>query len=110
MYLYSRICIVYSSTNPWYIVLILQCRVFTKFLNLNTKRQLKPFYIFLEFPLELTSWVKLQVEIFCKASRRRALQKISTCSLTHDVSSLEDDNVFVFCVAFFLVFVFYIDQ
>jgi hypothetical protein len=39
---------------------------------------------------ELTSWVKLQVEIFCKASR-----------LTHDVSSLEDDNVFVFCVAFF---------
>ena len=50
MYLYSRICIVYSSTNPWYIVLILQCRVFTKFLNLNTKRQLKPFYIFLEFP------------------------------------------------------------
>jgi hypothetical protein len=52
MYLYSRICIVYSSTNPWYIVLILQCRVFTKFLNLNTKRQLKPFYIFLEFPLQ----------------------------------------------------------
>ena len=50
MYLYSRICIVYSSTNPWYIVLILQCRVFTTFLNLNTKRQLKPFYIFLEFP------------------------------------------------------------
>ena len=49
---------------------------------------------------ELISWVKLQVEIFCKASRRRALQKISTCSLTHDVSSLEDDNVFVFCVAF----------
>ena len=44
---------------------------------------------------------KLQVEIFCKASRRRALQKISTSSLTHDVSSLEDDNVFVFCVAFF---------
>jgi hypothetical protein len=32
---------------------------------------------------ELTSWVKLQVEIFCKAS------------------SLEDDNVFVFCVVFF---------
>ena len=57
---------------------------------------------------ELTSWVKLQVEIFCKASRRRALQKICTCSLTHDVSSLEDDNVFVFCVAFSLVFVFYI--
>ena len=50
---------------------------------------------------ELTSWVKLQVEIFCKASRWRALQKICTCSLTHDVSSLEDDNVFVFCVAFF---------
>jgi hypothetical protein len=50
---------------------------------------------------ELTSWVKLQVEIFCKASRRRAVQKISTCSLTHDVSSLEDDNVFVFCVAIF---------
>ena len=50
---------------------------------------------------ELTSRVKLQVEIFCKASRRRALQKISTCSLTHDVSSLEDDNVFVFCVAFY---------
>ena len=50
---------------------------------------------------ELTSWVKLQVEIFCKASRRRALQKICTCSLTHDVSSLEDDNVFVFCLAFF---------
>jgi hypothetical protein len=41
---------------------------------------------------------ELEVEIFCKASRRRALQKISTCSLTHDVSSLEDDNVFVFCV------------
>jgi hypothetical protein len=40
-------------------------------------------------------WVKLQVEIFCKASRRRALQKICTCSLTHDVSSLEDDNVFL---------------
>jgi len=50
---------------------------------------------------ELTSWVKLQLEIFCKASRRRALQKICICSLTHDVSSLEDDNVFVFCVAFF---------
>ena len=50
---------------------------------------------------ELTSWVKLQIQIFCKASRRRALQKICTCSLTHDVSSLEDDNVFVFCVAFF---------
>jgi hypothetical protein len=30
-----------------------------------------------------------------------ALQNISTCSLTHNVSSLEDDNVFVFCVAFF---------
>ena len=39
-------------------------------------------------------------KIFCKASCRRALQKICTCSLTHDVSSLEDDNVFVFCVAF----------
>ena len=50
---------------------------------------------------ELTSWVKLQVEIVCKASRKRALQKICTCSLTHDVSSLEDDNVFVFCVSFF---------
>jgi hypothetical protein len=50
---------------------------------------------------ELTSWVKLQVEIFCKASRSRTLQKISTCSLTHDVSSLEDDTVLVFCVAFF---------
>jgi hypothetical protein len=50
---------------------------------------------------ELTSWVKLQVEIFCKVSRRRALQKICTCSLTHDVSSLETDIVFVFCVAFF---------
>ena len=24
---------------------------------------------------------------------RLALQKISTCSLTHDVSSLEDDNI-----------------
>jgi hypothetical protein len=24
---------------------------------------------------------------------RPALQKISTCSLTHDVSSLEDDNI-----------------
>jgi DNA-binding HxlR family transcriptional regulator len=36
----------------------------------------------------------IQVEISWKASRRRALQKISTCSLTHDVSSLEDDNVF----------------
>jgi hypothetical protein len=57
---------------------------------------------------ELTSRVKLQVEIFWKASRNRALQKICTCSLTRDVSSLEDDNVFVFCVAFFLVFVFYI--
>ena len=32
---------------------------------------------------ELTSWVKL----------RLALQKISTCSLTHDVSSLEDNNI-----------------
>jgi hypothetical protein len=41
------------------------------------------------------------VIFFYKASRRRALQKICTCSLTHDVSSLEDDNVFVFCVAFF---------
>ena len=41
---------------------------------------------------ELTWWVKLQVEIFCKVSRRRALQTISTCSLTHDVSSLEDNN------------------
>ena len=49
---------------------------------------------------ELTSWVKLQVDIVCKASRKRALQKICTCSLIHDVSSLEDDNVFVFCVAF----------
>jgi hypothetical protein len=29
---------------------------------------------------ELTSWAKLQVEIFCKASRKRALQKICTCS------------------------------
>ena len=56
---------------------------------------------------ELTSWDKLQVEIFCKASHRRALQKISACSLTHDVSSLEDDNVFVFCVAFFSVRVLY---
>jgi hypothetical protein len=36
---------------------------------------------------------KLQVEIFCKARLRLALQKISTCSLTHDVSSLEDDNI-----------------
>jgi hypothetical protein len=62
MYLYSRICIVYSSTNPWYIVLILQCRVFTKFLNLNTKRQLKPFYIFLEFPFwcEFCEYTTLQ--------------------------------------------------
>jgi hypothetical protein len=42
---------------------------------------------------ELTSWVKLQVQIFCKARLRLALQKISTCSLTHDVSSLEDDNI-----------------
>jgi hypothetical protein len=90
---------------------------------------------------ELTSWVKLQVEIFCKASLRLilpkistcslrlalqkiyicslrlalqniftcslrlasqkistcslrlALHKISTCSLTHDVKSLEDDNI-----------------
>jgi hypothetical protein len=50
---------------------------------------------------ELPSWDKLQVDIFCKANRRRALQKNSTCSLTHDVSSLEDDNVFVFCVAFY---------
>ena len=39
---------------------------------------------------------------------RLALQKISTCSLAHDISTLEDDSVFVFCVAFFLVFVFYI--
>ena len=64
-------------------------------------------YFILSISKELISWVKLQVEIFCKASRRCALQKISTCSLTHDVSSLEDDNVFVFCVVF-LVFVFYI--
>jgi hypothetical protein len=35
----------------------------------------------------------MQVEIFCKARLRLALQKISTCSLTHDVSSLEDDNI-----------------
>ena len=28
-----------------------------------------------------------------KGSMRLALQKISTCSLTHDVSSLEDDNI-----------------
>ena len=35
----------------------------------------------------------LQVEIFCKATLRLALQQISTCSLTHDVSSLEDDNI-----------------
>jgi hypothetical protein len=34
-----------------------------------------------------------------------ALQKIYTCSLTHDVSSLEDDNVFVFCVGLYAVFV-----
>ena len=70
------------------------------------------FFIYIYFILssskELTSWVKLQVEIFCKASRRRALQKICAYSLIHDVNSLEDDNVFVFCVAFFLVFVFYI--
>ena len=57
-------------------------------------------YFILTSSKELTSWVKLQVEIFWKASRRRALQKISTCSLTHDVSSLEDDKVFVLCVAF----------
>ena len=43
---------------------------------------------------ELTSWVKLQVEIFCKARLWLALQKISTCSLSHDVSSfIEDDNI-----------------
>ena len=69
------------------------------------------FGIYLHFILssskELTSLVKLQTEIFCKASRNRALQKISTCSLTHNVSSLEDDNVFVFCVALFSVRVLY---
>ena len=51
-------------------------------------------HLILSSSKELTSWIKLQVEIFCKASRRHALQKISTCSL-------EDDNVFVFCVVFF---------
>jgi hypothetical protein len=51
---------------------------------------------------ELTSWVKLQVQIFCKARLRLALQNISTCSLTHDVSSLEDDNIK--CTVFFLAF------
>ena len=67
-----------------------------------------PQYFILSSSKELTSWVKLQVEIFCKASRRRALQKICTCSLTHDVSSLEDDNVFCLLFSVFLVFVFYI--
>ena len=48
---------------------------------------------------ELTSWINLQVEIFCKA---RLLQKISTCSLgrkhfmvitsLHDMSVAKDVN------------------
>jgi hypothetical protein len=38
------------------------------------------------------------LEIFCKARLRLALQKISTCSLTHDVSSLEDDNIKYTCI------------
>ena len=69
--------------------------------NHQKKRYSFYLYFILSSSKELTSWVKLQVEIFCKASRRRALQKICICSLTHDVSSLEDDNVFVFCVVFF---------
>ena len=40
---------------------------------------------------ELTSWVKLQVEIFRKARLWLALQKISTCRLTHDVARLTKD-------------------
>ena len=52
----------------------------------------------LSFSKELTSWVKLEVEIFCKARLRLALQKISTCSLTHDVSS-NPLQVEIFCKA-----------
>jgi hypothetical protein len=69
--------------------------------NQNITSKMVKIHFILSSSKELTSWVKLQVEIFCKASRSHALQKICTCSLTHDVSSLEDDNVFVFCVAFF---------
>ena len=51
---------------------------------------------------ELTSWVKLQVEIFCKACLQLALQQISTCSLTHDVSSIEDDNIKCFLLSLYI--------
>jgi hypothetical protein len=33
-----------------------------------------------------------------KHKMRLALQKISACSLTHDVSSLEDDNIKCYCI------------
>ena len=36
---------------------------------------------------ELTSWVKLQVEIFCKASRRRTLQKTEDNLYYHPLKS-----------------------
>ena len=93
-----RFCFYYTCTScSFRLHNINDSNIIMESIKINIKRLL----FILSSSKELTSWVKLQVEIFCKTSCSRALQKICTCSLTHDVSSLKDDNVFVFCLAIF---------
>jgi hypothetical protein len=61
-------------------------------------------FSFVRFVL-LNLWTYLMKVIpeTCRARQAAGVpyKKICTWSLTHNVSSLEDDNVFVFCVEFF---------